>query len=61
MRSNPSLKYITRWNVIIGGVYGVYGETYRVEVVRESEKKNRVWCKRRDNDELVEVFAFDLR
>lgn len=58
---NASLRRVTRWNLIVGGVYGVYGETYRVEVLKESDKRNRVMCRRRDTGELLEPFAFDLR
>lgn len=61
MQRNPSLTYITRWSVIVGGVYGVYGEQYRVEVIDESSKKNRVVARRRDTGEIIEPFAFDLR
>lgn len=61
MTRNMPVTKITRWNLTVGGVYGVYGEKYRVEVLRESVKKNRVECRRRDTGELVELFAFDLR
>lgn len=61
MLLNPSLTKITRWNLTVGGVYGVYQQKYRVEVLRESDRKNRVMCRRRDTGEVLELFAFDLR
>jgi hypothetical protein len=57
---NPNLTYLTRWNLIVGGVYGVYGETYRVEVLDNGSRLGHVKAQRRDTGEVIEVAGWDL-
>lgn len=59
---NTPVARITRWNLTVGGVYGVYGETYRVEVLRTTNlKETRIEVRRRDTGETFEMYAFDCK